>query len=75
LLEQIEELCLGEVMKGGRREGEVVDYYQEGEGNQELGQEEWVKEQGVAVLQGEERKVVVVLRVRALANLPPQVVE
>jgi len=79
LLEQIEELCLGEVMKGGRREGEGEDYSREGVANQELGQEELEKEQAEGVLQGEERKVMVVmrkeaLRVRVQANLPPQVV-
>ena len=79
LLEQIEELCLGEVMKAGRREGEGEDYSREGVANQELGQEELEKEQGEGVLQGEERKIMVVmrkeaLRVRAQANLPPQVV-
>ena len=79
LLEQIEELCLGEVMKAGRREGEGEDYSREGVANQELGQEELEKEQAEGVLQGEERKVMVVmrkeaLRVRVQANLPPQVV-
>ena len=87
LLEQIEELCLGEVMKAGRREGEGEDYSREGVANQELGQEESEKEQAEGVLQGEERKVMVVMRkealrvrvrelpqVRAQANLPPQVV-
>ena len=79
LLEQIEELCWGEVMKAGRREGEGEDYSREGVASQELGQEESEKEQAEGVLQGEERKVMVVmwkeaLRVRVQANLPPQVV-
>lgn len=79
LLEQIEELCLGEVMKGGRREGEGEDYSREEVANQELGQEELEKEQGEGVLQGEERKIMVVMRKEALrvqvqANLPLQVV-
>ncbi len=79
LLEQIEELCLGEVMKGGHREEEGEDYSREGVANQEPGQEELEKEQAEGVLQGEERNVMVVmrkeaLRVRVQANLPPQVV-